>query len=180
MATAILEGRMARAVVVVLLLIVFWLGRISGAQTKDDAPEPRDIVGRSLKLVTDDGRVWLHAFPRPDGGEVWLYAEERYGGIRFLVSKEQKYVGVAIDSVLPRAILGISGESPMLLMSREDASPILAVSEHPDGHGVAIMCDSSGEPIARLPTTARWPIDIESERNRDGADNKPGGTGADK
>ena len=135
---------------VALVAAVFLMG-----QGKE--PKLRDLVGKSLTLRTEDGRVWLSARARKTGGELVLFSDPKLGvGITITAEKGRHFLEVVEGPLAPQLMLGVAQDHPAIFMFR-DGTKIVEIGEHPDGHGVLGAFDKKGKPVWVAPANARKP-----------------------
>jgi len=128
---------------VIAVLVAGFSFVVIGGLAKE--PELQDLVGKSLKLQTEDGRVWLVARPVESGGQVQLLSTPTvpsFGpgpGIMLYSGQDNWYLGILTDEgeaeVQPRALFAIQNQHPRLWLCPAEGPPCIDMGEAEGGSG---------------------------------------------
>ena len=157
------ELRLQRLLTLVLGAAILFIA-VSGQGQTTPAPE---LVGRSLTLVDQNGRVWLTARSTESGGELRIISGGKSAGpppgIALIAEESQKYVSVFDGRELPLVDVGVSDHRPTIRLARSDLSISAVVSEHADGHGCMVVFDGQGNALWAAPKATRLDASREGD-----------------
>lgn len=114
-------------------------------------PELQDLVGKSLKLQTEDGRIWLLARPLESGGQLQLLSAPvapSLGpppGIALYSEQGNWYVAIMTDEgspeAQPQALVAVQKTHPRLWLAPAEGPPFIDMGETEGGSGFIGISD---------------------------------------